>query len=521
MTTALFSACVWAQTVPMVHDDLAGTSSNTSESILTSQNVTAGKFGLLGTLPCGSSEYIFAQPLYIPSVTISAVARNLVIVATLGNSVCAFDADHLTQVWSVNFGAGNTTYPGFSSGSQFFYGQAVGTVSTPAVDVAGGKIYVCSWDATGAWKIRSLDITTGSTLSTTTVTGQVIGTGDPTGGDTTSGANLLFFPAKQLQRPGLKLNSGKLYVTFGGVGDNHPWHGWIMAYNTSDMSQAGIFCASPNGFGGAIWGGEPTIDASGNVYVTTGNGTDQDAASGAYTNSVLKLSSTLSLLGSWTPSNAATINAADADTSANRVIILPGTNTLAATGAKDFNVYLLDGGCMSGGSGTACQTQTFKTNAAGTVTAFSGSYGAAFINNQMFLPTTAGSIYGFTWGGSTFSTTPFATNITSYGSFGPSAMSATPGILWVTTTASGQSSFTATHAGTLRARKTSDLTEIWNSDQAVGDTLGLLSKFAAPTIAAGKVFVATQSGYVAVYGLFPTGSTLSGGASLSGGAVIQ
>jgi hypothetical protein len=498
-----------------VHNDQAGTSANTAETALTTSNVTVGQFGKTGVFTCGAgSEYIFAQPLYAPSVAISGNTYNLLIVATLANTVCAFNAyaPGSAPLWSVNFGGGNTNYPGYSSGASFFCGAAIGTVSTPAIDPAGQKIYVCSWDSAGNWWIRVLSLTTGSILSATTVSAQVTGTGDPEGGDTTSGSNLLFYPAKQLQRPGLKLASGNLYVGFGGVGDNHPWHGWIMAYRTSDMTQVGVFCTTPNSYGGAIWGGEPTIDAVGNLYLTTGNGEDYDPSSATYTDSVLKLSPTLSLMDWFTPSNNAAINAVDADTSANRIILIPGTNLLAATGAKDFNVYVLDANCMGHlqGSNASCALQRFQTEN-GTVTNGSGSYGATFINNSLFMPLTNGHIYAYAWEGSSFNTTPFANDQTSYGIFGPSAMSSsangtTNAIVWVTTTAAGLSSFSSTYPGTLRARSGGTLAELWNSDQSGNDTLGLLAKYAAPTIVNGFVYVATQSGYVAAYGLTAHGS---------------
>jgi len=148
------------------------------------------------------------------------------------------------------------------------------------------------------------------------------------------------------------------------------------------------------------------------------------------------------------------------------------------------------------------------------------------MNNVLYLPTTAGSIYAYTWGGSSFTTTPLATDTTSFGSFGPSAMSgssngASNGILWVTTTASGQSSFTSTHAGTLRARNPTTLVEYWNSDTSGTDTLGTLSKFAAPTIANGRVYVATQDSKIQVYGLLYVPSTRITGVSVSGSVAIQ
>ena len=57
--------------------------------------------------------------------------------------------------------------------------------------------------------------------------------------------------------------------------------------------------------------------------------------------------------------------------------------------------------------------------------------------------------------------------------------------------------------GILRAYDASDLRhELWNSGvNPSHDDLGTYAKFSAPTIATGRVYVATFSGEVAVYGL--------------------
>jgi outer membrane protein assembly factor BamB len=68
------------------------------------------------------------------------------------------------------------------------------------------------------------------------------------------------------------------------------------------------------------------------------------------------------------------------------------------------------------------------------------------------------------------------------------------GILWETT---GDS-----NPGTLHAFDASNLAnELWNSDMTPGDTLGKFIKFTNPTVANGKVYVATDSGSVVVYGI--------------------
>lgn len=505
-----------AQSVVVGHTDLNQTGSNTAESILSPATVQSSRFRNLGSYAVDGM--VFAQPLYVPGVMISGTRYNLLIVATLPNSVYAFDADVPgLELWRVNFGSG---YQGIDTVA--FYGQLVGIVGTPAAD--SGYIYVIQESSTPAFTLLKLDITTGATVASTVITGHFPGTGDPGGGDPVSGGNLFFNPSHEWQRTALTIANGNVYIGFGGAGDERPWHGWLFAYSVSDLSQVGVFCTTPSAYGGAVWqsGRGPVIDADGNVYVVTGND-DDNPDSAEYGESVVKLSPTLSLMDWFTPSNFASLDAADADFSSNGPILIPGTQYLEVAG-KDFNVYILDSACLGHleGSNPACSLQTFKTNPSGAPSDSSGSYGSAFLNGMLYLPTTAGSIYAFSCPAGACNATPAATQTNSYGFPGPAAMSASSdgasnGLIWVTTAAS--SSLTQKVPGILHALDAMTLAEYWNSSGS-GDSLGSIAKYNPPTIASGKVFVANQDGLVQVYGLVPS-SALSGQAILSGSATIH
>ena len=75
------------------------------------------------------------------------------------------------------------------------------------------------------------------------------------------------------------------------------------------------------------------------------------------------------------------------------------------------------------------------------------------------------------------------------------------GILWATT--GDYDASWVSVPGVLRAFDAADIAkEIWNSRQdAERDDLGLLAKFNTPIVANGKVYVATFSKQIAVYGL--------------------
>jgi len=493
-----------AASIPTSNVDGNRNNSVSTETQLTPTNVTTGKFGLFGGW--ATDGHVFSQPLFVPAVTTSGVVHDLLIVVTMNNSVYAFDANRPgATVWSnLAFASPYASYPVAEGG---LYGS-LGCLSTPVVDVANSKLYVVCDTSTPNWVIRQLDLTTGSTLLTATISGQVVGTGDVGQGDTTSGANLLFYPRFEFQRAGLALANNKVYVAFGALNDTRPWHGWVFAYNTSDLSQAGIWCSTPNGYGGGVWmsGGAPAVDGSGNIYVTTGNDGGYDGVTN-FSDSTVKLSPTLSVLDWFTPSNNAAIDSVDADVSANRAMLIPSTN-FAIVAGKDFNVYLIDTTCMGHLQGSSgCSLQTFKTNAMGTPGSETGSYGGAFMNNVLYLPTSAGSIYAFTFGGSTFTTTPLATQTNSYGNYGPAQMfgsinGASNGILWVETTAT--TSHTAVQQGTLRALNPTTLAEYWNSGTSGQDALGNMTKFAAPVVTNGRIYVSTQDSKIQSYGLLPS-----------------
>jgi hypothetical protein len=499
------------------HWDNTRTSWNNVETVLTPTNVASGHFGKIGSLAV--SGYVFAQPLFVPGVTTSGGQKDLLIVATMANAVYAFDANNFgSPVWTNSIGNPRTTY--LYGGN--IYNQTVGCLATPVVDFNAQKIYVLCGDNTGPrWIIHVLSLTDGTSLSSAVVSASVIGTGDPQGGDTTSGPNLLFYPYASFGRASLTLANGNLYVCFSGNSDQHPWHGWVMAYSTSSLTQIGVWCSTPNNYGGSIWmsNGGPTVDASGNLYVTTGNGTYDGVTN--FADSVVKLSgSNLAMLDWFTPSNYAELEANDEDVSSTRPIMLPGGKLIVA--AKDFNVYVIDQGCMGHLQGSSgCALQTFKSCALCTPGGESGSYGGAFGVNTAFLPTAGGPVYAFAYLGTSFNTTPVIGSV-NYGSPGSSQMAvssngALNGIVWMTTSAD---SFTGVQNGTLRAVNPATLAEYWNSDMGSGNTLGLLAKFSSPVVAQGKVFVATNSGQIAIYGFLPAAG-MRGAAVLRGNAVIR
>lgn len=514
---AVFCFCISAHSQVSVTTDHYGATRlgwNNSETAITTSN--AGP-RLQNSCTHAVDGAVYGQQLVAASVSISGVSHNLLVSATMHDSVYAFDADSCSSaIWQTSVGTSRTSYPGTQHA---FYDSELGCISTPAIDAANSVVYVLCATPAPTWVLYQLSLTTGAVVASRIVTGTVAGTGDPNGGDNTSagcgGTCLTFMPSQQLCASGLTLFSGHVYLSCGSFDDIRPYHGWIFGINTSTMAVDYVWCASPNGWGAGVWHARSGFSNDGTyLYALTGNGTNPDQDTN-WSESVIKFTSSLSIADSYTPSNYATLNTNDSDLSSTRAMLMSDGHLIF--GAKDYNVYNLVANCLGGLGGTnnGCSApQIVATNAAACCTTHSGIYGAVCFDTACYFPNTNGFIYGFPYSsgslGSSFTSSTYAypgammTGV-SNGSSGKMIMALTV----------GTDAEHSAQTGTLRLLSASDLSAV-----ATISTIGNLTKFQPPTVANGKIYVGNYDSQVLVFSLIGN-SKISGSSSLSGNVSIR
>ncbi len=517
---------------------------NLDPSNPTRADVQSASFGQLQTKEVDGQ--IYTQPLYLRNVTIPSGANagihNVVFVATEHNTVYAFDDVTLTQLWAKNLsgppGLPNattfSTVPVADVGA-YDISVEIGVTATPVIDAATGTIYVeaKSKETVGGvyhyvHRLHALDVATGNekfggpTLIADTqyffgpftyVTGPSVA---GTGSGNVSGA-VIFNSLTELCRPGLVLSAQTVYVTCASHGDNGPYHGWILGYDATTLQLKAVFNTSPNGDAAGIWnsGFAPAVDAQGNLFVSTGNGTfdeTMDASgfpvNGNYGNTVLKLApdstSTaanpkkngwgLKVLDYFTPYNQAALSSADADLGSGAVMLLPdgagptGSPNVLVTGGKAGEIYVIDRDNMGRNNPPTVANPTPPNRVVqDLVNAIPGGggmfSGPAWFNGQVFL--SGKSLGRFTLSSGLLPTSPDAGQVESLSNFLGATATITAngtndGIAWELSRASNQ----------LVAYSTNNL----SSPLFTGPTPSTVAKFSVPIVANGRVFAASGTG---------------------------
>jgi autotransporter-associated beta strand protein len=556
-TTYYFAAAAnnggisWAQpsltfktlpTAPVVsvltyHNNNARIGANTNELVLTPGNVNTNNFGRVFQYT-NLDGYIFAQPLYVPNLTIPGQGtHNVVFVATENDSVYAFDADGNLGttgglLWSDNLGAAaQETIPNgfggrYNSGQYEDLTPEVGITGTPVIDPVSGTMYLDTFTYENSkyiHRIHALNITNGMEQPYSPV---VVAATFPGVGVDSVGGVVTFNAQQELQRPAMTLAGGKLFVCYGSYADTNPYHGWVIGYNANNLVQLTnyVFNTTPNAktavFGGnaaegAIWmsGDGLCVDANTNLYFEVANGSfSANTNGGDYADSFVKLSTTNQLAVSdyFTPSNQASLQSSDQDLGSGGALLLPDEVGSAAHphlivgSAKTRELYLVDRdnmGKYNGSSGSDLIVQEFLPGTGGSCYST-----PAYFNYTLYYAYAKGNpMYAFAITNGQISTTPLSASANSFSGFGTtpsiSANGTSNGIVWAIDPSVTANAYSASPA-VLRAYSATNLAQqIYNSSQNLSrDNPGNAVKYAVPTVANGKVYVGAQYA-LSVYGL--------------------
>ena len=486
------------------------TGANTRETILTTTNVNVKQFGKLWSYSVDGAVY--AQPLYVSGLSIAGGKHDVLFVATMEDSVYAFDADTNATFWHVNFtGGGITPVPiaDITGNNNLNIVGDVGIESAPVIDLKSGTIYLLARTmdtTTGAYlqKLHALDLATGAEKFGGPVTVDVAG----------------FDPKMGNQRAGLALANGNIIIAWASHEDMGPYHGWVMAYDARTLKLVSAFNDTATGGEGGIWqqGRAPAVDSSGNVYLISGNGSWDGKTN--FGESFLKFSSNLKLLDWFTPYNWLELNEHDYDLGATGPMLIPGTDLVVGGGKRGILYVCKTGnlGHIQPGNTQIVQSLQMATGQlrGGTVYWKSAKLGPLIYNWS-----SKDYLKAFHFNGSTIDPTPVAqSSILSPGLPGAflsiSANGGKPGsgIVWATM-AKDKNDDHGVVAGIVRAFNAENVAvELWNSDQNPDrDDMGNFVKDANPTIANGKVYIGSYSDIVSVYGLLDGGNHKPAGAA--------
>jgi len=535
--------------VTTYHNDLSRDGANVQEYALNTTTVATASFGKLFSCPVDGAVY--AQPLWVPNVSIGGGTHNVIVVATQQDWVYVFDADATpcTMYWGNQYIPSGETYVNYNdfttngNSTEDIYPD-IGITGTPVIDPSTNTIYVVTktkntGTTTAHSRLHALSLANGAEATTSSpveINATVPGNCD--GGTTVS-----FDPLMQNQRPGLALLNGVVYVGWGSHGDVGNWHGWLMGFQTGNLAAAPtVFLTTPAALaspvgpdappcGGGIWmsGGAPAIDENNNLYVLSGNGAwDGNTDFG---DSYVRLSTpALTEMDYFTPYNQATLDEDDTDVgSSGTAVLIDQTNGpvhLLVGASKGSIFYVINRDSMSGfhaGGDRVVQEFPLDGHSFSTPGFWNNT---AYFFGVVFGSTLAGETFAFDTGTGQFNSSATHHTPSTFGFPGAtpsiSASSATTdGIVWaIDAAAYGTSDKGQAVAGpaVLHAYDASNVsTELWNSSQASGgrDTAGNAVKFTVPTVANGKVYIGTRgsdntegggttkTGELDVYGLLP------------------
>jgi hypothetical protein len=335
------------------------------------------------------------------------------------------------------------------------------------------------------------------------------------------------------------------------MGFSGGFHGWLFAHDAGTLAQKAIWCTTPTGNQGGIWmaGQGPAADAAGNIYVMTGNGTfDVDRGGQSYGDSFVKLkleNGKFVVKDYFTPCNQNHLEQLDIDVGSAGPLLIPDQGLITG-GGKRGRLFLLHASQMGKHVASPQNNECKNPNIPqeldvspydalhpphihGSPVYWKGpDIGRIYVwteHNRLKAYKFVNRRYREIQNPKTSGWRPPDGMPGGMLSLSSNGNKAGTGIVWALVPLTGDANSHRGVKGVLLALNAQDISkELWRSDQQGGqDSPGLFAKFAPPTIADGKVFVATYGNdevqrryfkadrpqqfptryYVAVYGLLP------------------
>ena len=512
--------CLGQVDVLTYHYDQQRTGQNLRETILRPANVKSDSFGKLFNHEVDGD--IYGQILYCQDLDMGEKGvHNVVFVTTSHDSIYAFDADsnegeNAQPLWHRSYiDPDNGIIPVPSVDSWYDPVQPeIGIAGTPVIDRESGTIYfvvkrkeISGTGSRNAQYFCAVDITTGEDRpgSPVEVGATVPGVGDGAGAD----GILQYSATRQHQRAALLLHDGIVYVASASFGGTGPYHGWILGYNAATLQQEVVYCTTPNGAGGGVWmsGNGPGLDADGNLFVVTGNGTYfQDGANQNFGDSAIKLrrnGATLEAVDWFTPFNQATLEWSDTDLGSGGFVLLPPQpgdhpSQMVFCG-KEGKIYVVDRDNM-GRFQPDTDSQIIESFAA----IPGGVWGKpAYFNQRVYYHGVGDVLKMFALKDGLLDPTPAQSGARVYKYPGAipviSANGTNDAILWELQV----DAYVANYGNAiLRAYDAYNVNrELYNSSQVAGrDVVGGAIRFTIPTVANGKVYVPAHK-QLSIFGL--------------------
>ena len=278
--------------------------------------ITAANVGSLHRQQVKLPGTVDSSAIYLHDATVEGSPHDTFFMTTTYGITLAVDARSGKILW-------RWTPPSYAK----LAGSAQITTATPVADPSGQWIYATSPDG----RIEKLSVANGHVVWRRSITK---------------------LPSREKLAASLNFVNGDVIATTDGyIGDTPPYQGHVVVLsgvNGRILHEWNSLCSNRRGImsprtcpasDSAIWGrsGAVVVPGTGDLLVATGNAPWNGHTD--WGDSVLVLSPTLRLIGNYTPTNTAELNADDLDLGSTSPVYL--TPKLIAQGGKDGKIRLL------------------------------------------------------------------------------------------------------------------------------------------------------------------------------------